>query len=649
MSWALTLGFLGLIGIGILILIYILKPNYQQKIISSTHVWKLSLKYRRKRVPINRFRNILIFLCQVLIITACSMIMAQPYIDATAEDAVRDQIIIVDASAGMRTTNGTETRFERAIAQAKSLVDETCDNDGVVSVILAGKEAALLVQDESSREAAKAALDEAVCTYGAADIDGAVALAQSVLDLHASGLTVYDSTVTLFTDDEYINTGNIEAVNVSQGEWNAAILNASAVIEENYYNFEVEIASYDLATDVMLHVTVNGVNAFDDTRDPAPVEYRIPVRCEVDMEGNAVTMKKTVRTSEEVTVTGDPVGIASYESVYFYLEDCADSFVSDNEFFLYGGTRDTLKVQIWSSDTNSFFWQAMGVLQNNLRSTRDITYTQLKTEDTPATEGYDLYIFEHQLPESLLTNGIPKDGVVIISDPDRTMEGLGIDFGDRVRISEAGDPLAPGEEHPLTQYIVPERIEISEYVRIVSSEGYSNLLYCGGDPVVLVRNEPDFKLVVMPFSLNMSTFPARWDFAIFFYNLVHYFMPLTVEKYDYEVDETVEFDCRSSLLSVRGQSGEIAQYEEFPGEIVFSEPGTYIFSQVPISNVPMETLIYVRVPESESDISRTVDALNDVIIKQQEEPVDLDLLVYFAAALVALLFLEWWLQSRENF
>ena len=55
-------GLLGLLGIAILILIYILKPNYQQKIISSTHIWKLSLKYRKKRIPINRFRNILIFI-----------------------------------------------------------------------------------------------------------------------------------------------------------------------------------------------------------------------------------------------------------------------------------------------------------------------------------------------------------------------------------------------------------------------------------------------------------------------------------------------------------------------------------------------------------------------------------------------------------
>ena len=39
------LGLIGLISLIALIIIYIIKPNYQNKIISSTFVWKLSLKY----------------------------------------------------------------------------------------------------------------------------------------------------------------------------------------------------------------------------------------------------------------------------------------------------------------------------------------------------------------------------------------------------------------------------------------------------------------------------------------------------------------------------------------------------------------------------------------------------------------------------
>ena len=48
MSLLTPIGLLGFIGLVILFIIYIIKPNYQNKIISSTYVWTLSLKYRKK-------------------------------------------------------------------------------------------------------------------------------------------------------------------------------------------------------------------------------------------------------------------------------------------------------------------------------------------------------------------------------------------------------------------------------------------------------------------------------------------------------------------------------------------------------------------------------------------------------------------------
>ena len=72
------LGLLGLLGIVALIIIYIIRPNYQQKFVSTTFVWKLSLKYRKRKIPISKLRNILIIICQILILTGCAFILAQP-------------------------------------------------------------------------------------------------------------------------------------------------------------------------------------------------------------------------------------------------------------------------------------------------------------------------------------------------------------------------------------------------------------------------------------------------------------------------------------------------------------------------------------------------------------------------------------------
>ena len=53
MSLLVPLGLLGLLGIIALIIIYIIKPNYQNKFISSTFIWKLSLKYKKKKTLSN--------------------------------------------------------------------------------------------------------------------------------------------------------------------------------------------------------------------------------------------------------------------------------------------------------------------------------------------------------------------------------------------------------------------------------------------------------------------------------------------------------------------------------------------------------------------------------------------------------------------
>ena len=124
MSLLLPLGLLGLLGLVALLIIYILKPNYQQKVVSSTFVWKLSLRYRKKSVPISKFRNLLILLCQIIVICACSMILAMPVIAEAAEPVRREEVLILDSSANMYTAYEGETRFERAVSRLRTQAED---------------------------------------------------------------------------------------------------------------------------------------------------------------------------------------------------------------------------------------------------------------------------------------------------------------------------------------------------------------------------------------------------------------------------------------------------------------------------------------------------------------------------------------------
>ena len=51
MSFLNPAGLWGLLGIPVLILIYLIKPKFQEKLVTSTFIWKLSKKYQKKKLP----------------------------------------------------------------------------------------------------------------------------------------------------------------------------------------------------------------------------------------------------------------------------------------------------------------------------------------------------------------------------------------------------------------------------------------------------------------------------------------------------------------------------------------------------------------------------------------------------------------------
>jgi hypothetical protein len=58
--------------------------------------------------------------------------------------------------------------------------------------------------------------------------------------------------------------------------------------------------------------------------------------------------------------------------------------------------------------------------------------------------------------------------------------------------------------------------------------------------------------------------------------------------------------------------------------------------------------IYVKMPAQESDVWAKGEALDNPYTDLTKEDYFKDLLLYVAAALVALLFIEWWLKGQES-
>ncbi len=645
MNLLVPIGLLGLIGLLVLLIIYILKPNYQQKFVSSTYIWKLSLKYRKKKIPINKLRNLLILLCQVLICVAAALILSKPAVLAETDAGQNEKIIIVDASANMLASceSSNDTRFDRAVVKAREISDETLKDKGTVTVILAGQKASYVVRRAGAAELSDVVelIEGMECSLCEGDVEGAMALAEETLRFNA------DSEIILLTGTAYLNDAkNVRIVDVSdEFEWNVAVLNAAAKLEDNFYTFEIDVACYGLDKAFEVFCEVGNVNGKGE-------KTILPVQTVNGIDGVTTKLVYTAAArnlGENVlpVVLSESERIYSFDEVYIHIDE-RDSLLLDNEFFIYGGARPTVKIQYCSAASNVFFGGVLRTLKEKMSGRWNIEITEVKGKDAPATEGFDMYIFEHAKPKSL-----PEDGIIFVVNPDTSADAGFSIVRKNVNVSDYdgdGASLAIGDaEHPLVRYMDVEGIKVTQYSQVdeASLERYDVLMYYEGNPVFFARNEADSKIAVMTFSLNMSTLALSVYYPIMIFNLFHYYLPATVSEDICDVYDTIEVNARGRDLSVTGPDGSELLFGELPSQFRVESFGTYTLRQQLISGEIVEEKLYAKVTASQSDITREA-VLTVPFAKSEGIEIIRDLLIWFAAAIVALMFLEWALHSLEG-
>lgn len=631
MKWLAPLGFLGLLGLLVLLLIYLIKPNFQKKAVSSTYVWKLSLKLKKRKNPINRLQDILLLICQIVAILSFTLVMAQPVLHDFADENTVRKIAVIDASAAMRAEYEGETRFERAVNEVRALAEDAVNKEGEITVILAGEKAEFVSVRTNQKTIGElnASLDELSgadgisfpedsCSFGAADIDGAMSLAEQVLEQtpHAQ--------VLFYTSKTYINTGNVEVINVAADpEYNVAILDSRAVLNENFYTFEVDVASYGRASSVTVNVEVYGAN---DTAGNT-----LKTALNVQIGGDEI---KTVKFDKDADLI-----VTAYEYAYVYITE-NDSFSYDNSFYIYGGTKEEIKILYASSIPNKFFRGSLYALRDALASRWSITISQVdaSTETNIPTSGYDFYIYEKTTPKTM-----PKDGAVLFVAPTRMPAGSGVSVGSSVR--SGNFTLNTVGEHTVTDGLNADGVLVTKISEITVNDEYEVLLTCFKETALAVKNEAKSKVAIIGFELQNSDLSLLLTFPKLFFNLFNYYFPYTVEDYNFEVGEKVTVNARGEALKVSGQGVNI-ELKELPTELTLSRYGTYSFTQELMTGKTVTENVYVKIPNSESDFTTEVEELTNPHVENSSVKADYDLLLWIAALLVLCLFVEWEINSR---
>lgn len=660
------IGLLGLIGVVALIIIYVIRPNYQQKTISSTYVWKLSLKKKKKKVPVSTIRNLLLFLCQMLALTCLAMILMKPAIVLKTPAEEAETILILDTSASMRTESedSGETRFERAVAAVKDSFTRTLQGGGVSTVILAGKTPEYLFKRMSGDATLAATRFEDLANkdigYEVADIDAALKESENVLYDNP------DAVIYVYTDANYYSVPDgVNVVNISEeSEWNAAILDARADWDEGYYSFTVQAACYGKDARLPINVEIYDVNGIvnetikftvlADYNDGTPVTLILRYRKSDENGGNENTQDRQVCYLDNLIPSNRPK-IYSFSSVYleFSESEVIDSYDADNDFYVYGGQKQTLKVQYASAEPNPFVNGALSNLSSDFAGSWDMQITEVKKGEAGATSGFDLYIFERQMPEN-----VPTDGVVFLFDPVSAPSGCGFIRNSEIEYRQTNNrypSLVGGTEHPIMKNIDPNYIRVSRSQMLARGQdaAYQVLMSLNQLPMLMVRNdigkEGGRQMLVLSFSFAYSNFGVLPEFYLLMKNAFEYFFPSTVNKYAYEIGEKAELYARGASLSISSYAfEEPIEKTEFPASVVLSAPGTYTITQTTYYGMVVTEKIYVKIPGAESNITGIKNNLYSPEREKNEADYFRDVITYIAAALVAFLFIEWCLHLKDG-
>ncbi|MBQ8739480.1 MAG: VWA domain-containing protein [Clostridia bacterium] len=675
------LGLLGLLGIPIIILIYLLKSKYVSKPVSSTFIWKRSLKYVKRKLPLSFIFSLLLIL-QLLTVILASFAISRPQIPPIA---AKDTIIILDSSASMMNKNQDgKTRYELAIEQIEKEAGSAGDINKI-TVISAGSEVKYEVMRSTDRMQILGAMSEASCQLGSIDLDSALEFANNVQNINPN------AKIYLYTDKPYLEADGVEIKDFSgENDVNVAITNLTDSYMGGRYSFNATISVFApepedpnevLSYDVYLKLTIDG-----------QLVSTAPVTLNAGKNIVTLTHKETLVANNGVFYQMSP--LSEYTSAKVEIEKVTvagekesiivDGLAEDNSRNIFSTTTERVKILVVSKNVKmtkdengneeadpaqtTFLVALLRNIGYTLSNKTDIKNEISKVNDGGAIEGYDLYIFDGLMPETL-----PTDGAVWFINPPDNPVGTAIQLDMNKKESVTGSPLnmIPAVDTGsdaykiLTKSIGTRNIAIKEFhplsvdpTMLTSSSSYEEVFTCDNSSIILAGREANVRIVCWGFAISDSNIAMLIDFPLLINNMLTYSLPSSVADRSFEVGQTVKFNAPVGATEIKlqfhhddGTVNDLDVMEAMDTEFVLERLGNYGVLITYENGHEQTIMMPTSIPAEESDITTVGDTVvaMDVttIIEVIEEP--MEIWPYIVMALLAVLIIEWGVYYRDEF
>ncbi len=572
MKFLYPLGLLGLIGIPILILVYIIKNRYTEQTVSSTYLWTLSERFLKRRNPLSKITGIISLILQLLLVAALSLAVAHPIVVLPGE--ADEYCFILDGSGSMNISNDGKTRFELAKEEVVKIIDKA-ENGSVFSLVFVSDMTETVFELEDNRELIKERIAALECSDVTADYTDSIGIAQGYFNENPSLVTY------LITDTDYAENENIIPVNVAGKENNISLEDVKYTdIGGGNITVSGNVVSYgaDRVTDIEIYSSTS----------------------EEVLNTQQLQLEKDKKTEFSVTVSAK-----RFYSITVKLT-AEDALAKDNTATVYNIESENAYKALLVSDTPF-------LLESAVKSVSIAELTVMTTEEYKAEvkdlalqdkemSGYGLYIYDAFTPEN-----VPTDGSVWFVGPSENVENSGFSIQGVVELDEGAELTLNKSSNTvmkkLTSGVNGEDIFVKKYMKCGVYGNFSTIFSYMGNPLVFTgATSNGNRQVVFAFNLHDSNFTLSSDYLILLHNLLDYSFPAVIEETEYYCGETAEINVISGCTSIRVEqpSGEVFYSDTASAisEFVLTEVGEYKIT-AEIAGTEREFYIYSSLPMEE--------------------------------------------------
>lgn len=601
MSFATPYGFIGLLAVPLIILLYILKQKREKVTVSSLILWSKVISDMQASTPWQKLqKNLLLFL---QIITAILIVLALAGFSLQLRsDAGRSVIVVIDHSLSMSSTDIKPSRLSAAKKDAVKFVDDLPTNSHVTLVSI-GKEANVLIYSSTSKDEVKKSIESIQKSSGYVDVAKAEELVLSLKNQEP------DTQIVLFSDTPY-----------------------------RFGNEQVQFSDYkkqsnNVAVTGFTHtITGDNITAMSVIRNQGSSEAEIAVSLYGD-ENFLDSKWVTIPANQAKTVWWDKIP-NNIKTMRVSIET-EDILPDDNSAYDVILSEEAVKVLL-VTDGNIFLEKALTLIEG-VELVRTSPGEQIY-------KGYDLYIFDGLVPDKL-----PEDGnVAVFSPPPNNLFPVG---------GWMDTPEVGSSAHAIFKYLDKLTFSIGKTRILEKPEWAEILMEYNGNPIIMEGIVGNIRVLIFGFDLFDTDLPLRTEFPILISNIVNEYAPQrgTVIQRLYTGD-VAQFKLNPDTLKayVHTPDGRrVSVAPPIPAEpfIDTDEPGIYSLEQVNAEG-SLNTLFDVNIPdewlmEQSSGGSTGIDAEYKTSIPFKNQAVSL--MLPLLALAVAILLFEWWYYANRNY